>query len=437
MARQWKKQASVAYGYALTRLALNCFMYFEELPSEYDESKDATCKQKRMDEEYQNLLKAFSDGSVVLDEVAAFRGRIRKEMEEVIAYTDCFRIYEYALNRVERRFDDFLPVSGLSDEDFIKEVMSFITFVKDAADMNRRIQEMIGQLPVRFTRQKYYGMVREALSAYIGADEEALQNIMYLLRTGGMAELSLQQRADYPELQACLESLEKLQFRTMTREEYQTASQTVLLASEMLFALSEYYQMMQEMANDLYLICLTRGEAVRDASQEKCAFGIIRGLLAMEDRVIPEELEEELCGLEGVQEEYYEKYQRMDPAPEYQEGEDEDAYRMRQVDLLMSTSTFVALDENRMRKTVELKDVDQAFEAFVTQMDPIFLKCQKPVVRAIMATTLSALPICFNSLDEIREYVKNSLGSCSDPAEKEACVDLIHQLMESEDYAML
>ncbi len=32
MAHNWKRQASLAYGCALTRLALNVYLYFEEWP---------------------------------------------------------------------------------------------------------------------------------------------------------------------------------------------------------------------------------------------------------------------------------------------------------------------------------------------------------------------------------------------------------------------
>ena len=41
MAHNWKRQASVAYGCALTRLALNFYLFFEELPEKYeDENTD-------------------------------------------------------------------------------------------------------------------------------------------------------------------------------------------------------------------------------------------------------------------------------------------------------------------------------------------------------------------------------------------------------------
>ncbi len=437
MAKQWKKQATVAYGYALARLALNSYMYFEELPEGYDEENTALRKQERIDGQYQKLLHNFVNGDLESEEIAELRTQIQKEMEEIIAFTDCFRIYEYVLNRMERRFDDTLPVSGMTDSDISKEIMGFLTSAREAADMNRRIQEVIGQLPVRFTRQKYYGMVQEALTAYIGAQGEALENVMYMLNTSGLAELTAEKRELYPELDEYLKELEKLKFRTMDKEEFQKASQIVILAGEILNGLSEYCQMMQEMINDLYLLCITRDDAVRNVSEETCAFNILKGLLEMEGDEIPEQVEQLLCGLEGVQEEYYEKYMRLDPVPEYRDGESEEVTLMRTVDLLMSSSTFVSLEQKEALRTVTREDVEAAFSSFVQKMDEVFKGCQKPVMRAIMAATLSVLPICFNSLTEVQNYVENSLGGCSDIAEKEASIDLIHQLMEIEDYAIV
>ncbi len=435
MARQWKKKATVAYGYALTRFALNNYMYYEELPEAYEEDNAALCRQKPIDEAYQKLLHDFVYGGLESEAIMKLRTGIRKELEDVVAFIDGFRNYEYALNRVERRFDETLPMSGMTDAEAAREIVGFVGSAKEAADMNRRIQEMIGQLPVRFTRQKYFGMVQDALTAYIGADSEALENIMYLLHTAAMTGLTEEKRAVYPELKAYLETLEGLSFRDMTREAYQNAVQMVTLASDMLNALSEYYQMMQEMVNDLYLLNITQSDAVRDVAEETHALKLLKLLLNMEGREIPEETEEQLCGLEGVQEEYFEKYLRMEPAPEYQEGEDEDAARMRLVDLLMSSSSFMELNGNKEQKTVSREDVEHAFALFVQKAEPVFKSCQKPVMRAVMAATLSLLPICFNSIAEVQNYVENSLGGCSDAAEKEASIELIHQLMEMEDYA--
>lgn len=439
MARQWKKQASVAYGYALARLALNCFMYFDRENTGGEDGSAGTSPvcQKETDQIFCGLLDKLLEGTLERGMAGELREMLRHEMDTVIAYTDAVKNYEYALNRVERRFDSSLPVSDKTEEEFVNQTMGFLTAAGDAASMNRRIQEVIGQLPVRFTKMKFYSMVRDALSAYIGADQEALDNVMYFLNTSAMTELTEERRKEFPELKEILEMLEGLRFRELTAESYKNASQAVVLAGEKLFELSENCQTMTEMVNDLYLISITKDDAVRDAFLEDTVFGMIRGLVDLHGKEITEDLEQMLCKLEGVQEEYYEKYSRLDPAPEYQEGEDAQNSVSRCVDRLMSTSIFVSLEEHHDRKLVDRQDIDRVMDNYIAVTEPVFTKCQKPVLRAVMATTLSALPVCFNSLDEIQSYIAESLGSCSDLAEKETCKELILQLMEMEDYEVV
>lgn len=437
MAQHWRKQASVAYGYSLTRLALNTYMYFEELPLTYD---DRAWEQKETDEGYMALLGDFLKGEYSAEKIRSFREEIRKKMELVVAYTDSFRIYEYALNRVERRFKEGLPAPALSDEDFIRALMGYLTAVKDASAMNQRIGQIIGQLPVRYTRQKYYAMVQEALSAYIGSDQAGLESVMYLLRTSGMAEVTKEQKASKPELEELLNGLAKLSFKDMDAAQYENAQNQVVLASERLNVLAEYYQLVEELVNDLYVLALTREDAVRDTGEEAhacCILNTLYELYGQSKRQIPESLDQELAALEGTQETYYEKYQRLDPAPEYEEGEEESAAKGRWVDWLLSSSPFASLEETSAGGVVERRDVEREAEAFFALLDPVFKSVQKPVMRAIMATTLSYLPLCFNSLDEIQEYIRNSFESCTDLAEKDTCKELLQQMMESDGYAVV
>ncbi len=397
-----------------------------------------------MEEELIRLLRGFADGTDVAEDAANLRKTIMDEMEAAVAFTDSFQIYEYALNRVERRFVEGLPVPEGTDADFADQLTGFVAVSKETSVMNRRIQDIIGQLPVRFTRQKYYSMVQEALTAYVGSDRESLEQVMYLLKTSGMASLSEEQLQSSPELAGLLEALNGLSFKEMTADEYRKAQDQITLAGEKLFLLSDCLQLLQDLVNDLYVLCLTKKDAVRDADMESTCLGILRdigSLYEAGERAIPEMLEHRLAALEGVQESYFEKYLRMDPAPEYREGEDETALTARQVERLLSGSPFVSLEESGRNESghgaVERGDVEKAMKAYVEVMDPILRSVQKPVMRAIMATSLSSLPVCFNSLDEISTYIKNSLESCTDRAEKETCMELLQQLMESEEYALV
>lgn len=436
MAQHWRKQASVAYGYALTRLALNYYTYFSD--ADEDITQDSL---KQADRQFHQILGKYLAGEKPLDSLRLLRNRVTREMEAVTAYADCFRIYEYALNRLERRFETGLPVIDVGEDEFVRRLVHFLSDTKDAAVMNQRIQMIIGQLPIRFTRQKFYGMVLEALSAYIGSDQSGLDNMMYLLRTSAMAELTQEQKSGYHDLNVLLEQLRNLPFKELEASKYREAVQKIGYASEVLYLYSDTWQMLQDMINDLYIVCLTRADAIKDMAEEGNALSILAALYEQYQGgacgEIADEITERLYLLEGVQESYYEKYQRLDPAPEYQEGEDESAYAGRCVDKLLSASPFVSLEETYEKGRVEKNDVETAANAFFAQLEPVFAANPKPVVRAIMATVLSNLPVCFNSLDEIQGYIANSFASCTDSAEKETSMELLQKLMESEDYGMV
>lgn len=434
MAYNWKKQASAAYGYSLVRLALQVFMYLEDLPQSYE---GVLSKQEDTDQQFMKLLEQYQSGELSREELDAFRNSLIDQMETAIAYADCFRTYEYAWNRLERRFLTDIKPTGISDREMTQALMGYLTAERDAAIVNQRIQQIIGQLPVRFTRQKYYGMVREALTAYIGADMEGLENEMYLLRTSAMVELSDQQKDSEPELRDMLAALQSISMRDATADQYRNVEATIRLASSRLVAMSEYLQMMQELVNDLYVLYLTRDDAIRDAALEEHVGHILDGLCQVyrEGSVsIPEELCEELTFLEGVQEEYFEGYTCLEPVPASCRREQGNLSRGYQVERLLSSSPYVSLYEEKEKGTVTAEAAEAAANEFIAKLEPMLAACQKPVMRAIMAATLSSLPVCFNSLDEVEKYIEGSFGSCSDFAEKETCKELLLQLMEMDEY---
>lgn len=436
MRQHWRKQASVAYGYSLTRLALNYYTYFSDADEEITQES-----LRQADDEFHRLLGACLAGEAPLVPLRELRERVVRETETVTAYADCFRIYEYVLNRMERRFETDLLAMDVDEEEFVARLMHFLTDTKEAAVMNQRIQMIIGQLPVRFTRQKFYGMVLEALSAYIGSDKSSLDNMMYLLRTSAMVELGENQKEGYHDLNVLLDQLQSLPLKELTAEQYREAMQKIGYASEALYLYSDTWQMLEEMINDLYVIFLTREDAMKDAAEEGNALSILNGLYRQHQDgacgEIADEITERLYLLEGVQEHYYEKYLRLDAAPKYRDGEDKTAYYGRCVDKLLSSSPFVSMEENNEERTVDKKAVEEAANAFFAEVEPVFAANSKPVVRAIMATVLSNLPLCFNSIDEVRDYIANSFASCTDPAEKETSMELLQKLMEFEDYGMV
>lgn len=439
MVRNWKKTASMAYGYAMVRLALNLFLYFEELPAEYEEGMG---HQRELDARFMELLGWYLDGEYdrILEELDEFRRQIRQEMETVVAYSDAFQIYEYVWKRLERRFDKDIPPLEMDEEALVGRLMHYLSQAGDAAVMNQRVQEILQQLPVRYTRQKYFGIVHDALTTYVDGDHAGLEEIMYLLRSGSMIEYSRRKGHGYESLDRRMEQLKGISFKELTGEGYQSARQETMEAGEMLTALLEYCSNLGEMANDLYILCLAGPEAVRDAAKERAVHEILSGIRTLYEqnsRKIPEELFAYLPELEGIQEEYYERYQQLSFRQEEASEEDETDRLAARVELLMSSSIFFEMEGEQKRGSVTREEMEAEAAAFFADLKSTFASCQKPVMRAIMAITLSYLPIHFQSAGELQNHIRNSLSCCTDSAEKETCMKLLQLMMERDGYELV
>ncbi len=325
-----------------------------------------------------------------------------------------------------------------SDEGFLNRLIHYIADVKDGAMMNQRIQQVIRELPVRMTRQKFYSILSESLSAYIGSDKESLDAIMYFVRSASMLEMTEEQKSRKPELAELLDQLRKQNFSEMSKETFLELQGKIGTVGLQLSDETDLFRDLQEMANDLCGICICKPFAVRDAVEEQHAEAILRAVCKAWEKKeeLAETVFEELEELEGVQEEYFEKYMRMDFKEDSWENEEQAALAFR-VESLISDSPFAILEKAEPEGEVDRATLDRTVNDFIAQADPLLKSLPKPVSRAIMAGVLGVIPFCFNSTQELFEYVKNSLESCSDWAEREASKELLEMLMEEEDYDLL
>lgn len=437
MVHNVKKIASAAYGCAMARLALNMFLYFEEYPPNREWEAGS---QEELNRRYMELLGWYLDGgqAKVLEAIEDFRGQVKQEMETVVAYSDAFQIYEYVLNRMERRFDDGLEAVEVEEGELTENLMCYLASAGDTTTQNQRIHEILRQLPVRFTRQKYFSMVHDAMTVYIGSGYAGLHEILYLLRSGSLIEYSQRRSDGYGKLNILMDQLKALSFKDLSKDAYQKAREQVEEASEILLALSEYCTCLEQLVNDLYILCLAGPEAVRDAKEEQAAIAILNGLIGRYGKGSQKTLEElsgYLPDLEGVQEEYYEKYQRLSARKE--EQADQESQAAAKIGILMSTSPFAELEPNARPGCVTREELEREVAALFTELESVFASCQKPVMRAVMATTLSYLPVYFHSPEELQNHISNSISCCTDPAEKATCMELLLQMMETDGYELV
>lgn len=434
--RLLKKQMTAAYQYSYVRLVLNYYTLFETIGEEPVISQQiiSYCLQ------LSGLLKEHFSGKDTEEELLKLRENITHEVEVLTSYTDCFQIYEYVLNRMERKFR-LLPETGLDDESFAKRLTGFVTDTKETAVMNGRIKQIIGQLPVRLTKQKFFSLVMEGLSVYIGSPRENLQDMMYTLRTESMTKLPFGMEEGHKDLFELLEQFRHTDYKAMTAEGYEEAAAKLALACEGLMDESGLYIMLQDIINDFCVLVFARSEAVIDVKEEELYASMAGEILekfSKEDySPVKDGFFDRLTQLEGRQEAYYERYLRVELPEESDEWNiDPDYVKAVNVDRLLSGSSFVELKKTGQKDgsaVVDRSCLEETAGEYFRELEEVFSHVPRPVARAIMAKVLSDLPVYFNSIDDIQTYIEGSLKSCLDEAEKETCKELLEELMDYEN----
>lgn len=426
-----KKQLSAAYRYSYSALALNYYALFELMAEDSERPDTFDTYAVR----FHALLQSFLDGEDCTAGLDVLRNQVTEIMDIITAYTDCLQIYEYVLNRMERRFQEPIgPVEEL--ETFVPKLIKFLLATKDTSTINFRIQQTIAQLPVRYTKQKFFSLLLERLSVYIGSDQRNLADMLYILRTESMVQLPEGMQHNYADLFQLLEQLRAADYLHMEKSQFEEYIDKITQTADRLTTDADAYLLLQDDINSLYVLLLTQSDAVIDVSEKQLLETMVRSVLMSCQNGNTSKTEDEITNmlyqLEGWQESSMERY--LSCPGQGSLSKDPMNVKIRKIEKLLSGSSFAGLEEeSNLAVSVERSYLEEQVTKFCKELDAVFAGLKKPVVRAIMASVLSRLPVAFRSVDELTEYVTSSFESCTDMAERETSVELLNLMMEIED----
>ncbi|MDO5417332.1 MAG: hypothetical protein Q4F29_09045 [Lachnospiraceae bacterium] len=438
--RNGKRMMAAACRYAYSRFVLNDYMFYEMAA----ENPEPSASQKAFRETFLALTGRFLNGEYPTAELDALRSRIIREADIITAFVDCFQIYEYVLNRMELRFTaDALPAE--EDEAVTDEIMRYIVSAKESAEQNSRIREILGQLPLRFTKSKFFALMAQALSVYEGTDQKSLKQVLDMLRSEAMLALPEHMEEGHEEISALLNNLRQGDYKNLDLEGFQKLQSSLTLAEETLSRESSECLTMMDLVNDFYVICLTRPDTLMDSQEEELYHSILNTVwkkLSDGDYSMPEEeMDDALIQMEGRQERYYEQYARYEMTDldgllgeERTEADYDTAWK---VDRLLSTSSFMSLkrEESVSEEGILLsrKAVEELCQPLFDELEVSWKQLPRCVMRSVMAKLLAVMPMFFTTSDEIRQFIGGCLSACTDLPEKAASVELIRSIMESDD----
>lgn len=382
-----------------------------------------------------------TERSVLIEKVEKLRNQIISIMESVTDYVDKFRIYEHVLNRVEHRFDDSEFDEEYYNTYMTNDIMHYIFSDKDNVSINSRISDIIGQLPVRMSKGKFYDHISDAFTLYHGAQKQTIDDFYYSLSTSAMLGKAAVDNGFFEDMHDIYVTLDKADYKNLDGAGYKRLKGALDIATAKMSDAADIYVLLAQIVNDLYTIILSDNNTIGDSNEVNASKDIIkRSKAVFEDEQDLDEIAVLFEAFEGKQEHILETIMSADFATQFACGnlkeklEDMSILDMYEdldvIQKLQSGSDFV--DISHKEYFDEIPDdsyADSVAERLISELDELFSSKEVCVRRAVMASVLSMLPVFFNNTEEIQDYINSSLIQCSDEAEKKAVVEVIRMII--------
>lgn len=391
----------------------------------------------------------FSGDSI--EKLDAIRNEIISIMEVVTSYVDRLRVFEHVINRVEYRFKDAKFDDDYYNNRLTNDLMHYIFSDNDSAAVNNRISEVIEQLPMRLTKNKFYEYLREAFTLYKDSQVGTVDDFAYALKTTGMLYEPEGFKTMFPKVYEIYQDIEAAKYQDISKGNYDSSNAKLTIASEKMSATADIYVMFAQLVNDLYTILLSKPYVLGDVDETIRAEQVIRVIAGdfrhwtadnaslMEERL--DDLTDNFISFEGKQERIGETVFANDFAVEdvlgkyndelVQFGMLEEYEKLSDIIKLQSGSDFILLHEDKSKyETAGSEYADKVCNELIEAFENSFENMDRIVRRSVMSSVLAQLPIFFNSVDEIQGYINMSLMFCSDASEKQACVEVLKLIMQ-------
>lgn len=441
---------------AAVELAMDYYTYYEILEEQTSKDAGLHAYVDKLNAIIQTVLvpgKVDEEREQAIAKIHQIRDDVYKKVDALATYADIFAIYEYVSNRCEYLFKDTDLGNQYSDEEFTRQIMQYIFSDSDNTVINSKISEIVAELPLRMTKNKFFQYLSEGMTVYNQTDKETVDDFVYLLKSSSMLVLP-EQMEEFENLFEIYQYAKNMQYDTITKEQFEALEQKLAYAADYIENQTNLYTMLQGIVNKTYVMLICVPYADNSSADVTAALEIIREVgeefSKGEYHTLSDEIAEGFSKLEGVPEAIHSEI----AAVEYPL----DDIKLQHLDIvksimceplyhglflsqcLLSDSLFIDLSRvDEIMETQTEEDLDirayikEQSETLETELTELFKANQKIVNRSVMALILSRLPVFFNNITEIQDYVYHSLSGCTNKAEKSAVVEIVKCIMQADE----
>ena len=435
------KDLSAAYGSsAILNLSMNYANYF------------VNSKEKETDRSFAGIgdkINALIKSTIVegnvskesIEEIENIREEVKARVDAATAFLSAFENFNYVLSRKlpNKEYDG----KEFDTDDEARKILTYIFEDDDNILINSKIQRVISELPIRYTKGKFFDIIESSVDRYAGAEKKALKAFAYMVRQAGMIyDLDNMQKL-YPELADEFEYFKNFEFDKATKKQLLTESvklnSTIARCSE----LTDDGILVMEVVNDLYAVLINWDSINKeDAELETEMITFTNESFANEDRSLEEfdvKMAEIFTKLEGKLEAVYEDLMSyegtlFDVQSRFVKEASEYGYKDKYDDLykcsiLKQGSLFADLNDLEDTGLTETADLDKLKDTLKSEFDRIFNEVDRSVRRGIMAQVIGSIPVYFENRTEVMDYIRSSLASCNSREELVGTINAVTEII--------
>ncbi len=429
-------------GYAAVELTFSFCILVESVP----EYAKISPEEKAVYEEVRELVKRVVEEDrescpALIEEAKGIREKITAIMEVFTSYTDRMICYDYVLKRMELRFSSnpeaLREIESMKEDDFVSRYVAYVAGAGDKSVVRDRLQQMMGDIPVRMTKNKFLERVAQTFTLYRDSDRASLDSFVYMIRSAAMLQKPDESVLHDRSISDFLERLADTDLTALDEEAYQKLCGEMEEIAERIKFTTDFYYTLQRVVNRVYAVCLARLHGPESSVYLDC-------LAVLRRAAAGEEWEDGMERLEGRIEQYVERSSYLEAA--LWEVRSSCASTLKELGLyedfedyavlanLLSDSLFIDLEKAGGDGKVDAALIEQVSREVEEELSNLLTSLSKPLRRAVMAAVLEKLPVTFQNTQEIEAYVRTNLFGCQDFSEKGVVLLELEDQMREDTY---
>ncbi len=357
-------------------------------------------------------------------------------------YVHFLEVYEHIFNRLEYKFE--LPADIPSVEMMIQDAVNYISRPQDAQAVNSNIQDVLSELPVRLTTTKFLDLLHQSCLCYEGTRSDMADKFFESMKRCAHMPALKELDPSWSELYSVCAELEALDLSAVDQSLCRKLSEKITGCGRLLAEYLSNTLDLLDLINPLYIVLITTPYTISPLPEINQIKKLFAAYLKSVDGGNILDIDEDLLGglskiVENQQLYVGEAMLLEDVLPQVCQiySTDIEAMMLNGIFGVLQTAERLGgadpgadLKKKGAYYVVGRSDIEAGIADLESAYKETFKMVSQPIRRAVISKTFDRIPVPFDSIDAVCEYIRSSFESCSELYERVACSQLIAQMKE-------